>query len=128
MKQLILLSTLTFFIYTSHLSANFYESSIEPWGCDHALGTHAKVQQKKMHIFQKLCNKSIYFFQNYISEIDGPRSTFYPTSSEYARLMISEHGVLRGIALGCDRLLRENHDPWVYRTIKKHGVLRKLDD
>lgn len=128
MKQHKFLISFIFFIYASPLFSNFHESPIEPWGCDRSLYFPLKPPQRKMHFIQKICNNSIHFFQNYISEIDGPRSTFYPTSSEYTRLMICEHGVLQGIALGCDRLLRENHDPWVYRTIEKHGVLRKLDN
>lgn len=127
MKQLKLLTTLIFLISVSSIFGNFHESPMEVWGCDQTLGKTIK-SPKKMTPIQKVCHNSIRFFQNYISAIDGPRSTFYPTSSEYMRIMICEKGVLRGIALGCDRLLRENHDPWVYRTIKKYGILRKLDN
>jgi len=116
-----------FFLY---FLANFSESAHEPWGIDKRLTEKKQILAPvaiKSGLAQKACSASIHFFQNYISPIDGPRSTFYPTSSEYTRLMIMRHGALRGIALGCDRLMRENNEDWVYRLVNKHGVLRKDD-
>lgn len=120
-----------FFILPSSLlfSHTFSEGANEPWGMDIDLYQN-KVFAEKVEaktIVEKMCTKSIYFFQNYISAIDGPRSTFYPTSSEYTRQMICKYGVLQGIALGCDRLMRENNDPWVYRSVVKHGIRRKIE-
>lgn len=40
---------------------------------------------------------------------------------------IQKYGVLKGIALGCDRLLRENGDVWVYDLTLDYGPERKLD-
>lgn len=121
-----------FFILSSSLlfSHTFSESGKEPWGFDQEL-LHKTEERKNVTPrgrAQNVCDQSIRFFQNYISAIDGPRSTFYPTSSEYTRQMICKYGVLQGIGLGCDRLLRENNDHWVYRTVVKHGTLRKIDN
>ena len=70
----------------------------------------------------------IEFHQQVISEADGPRSHFYPSSSEYMKQAIKEHGVLTGIVLGCDRLMRENSDEGIYPlTELKSGVVLKYD-
>lgn len=58
----------------------------------------------------------IKFHQNVISPADGPRSHFIPSSSQYTLDAIHRYGFLQGFIMGCDRLMRENSDPWVYRT------------
>ena len=73
------------------------------------------------------CNAMIRFFQQHISPIDGVRSSFLPTSSEYTRQSIQKYGVLQGIALGCDRLLRENKGQWIYRPLKGDPYNRRFD-
>jgi putative component of membrane protein insertase Oxa1/YidC/SpoIIIJ protein YidD len=40
---------------------------------------------------------------------------------------ISKHGFLKGYIMGCDRLLRENSDPWVYKTALIDGQQWKID-
>lgn len=105
----------------------YYEKSCEPWGADCDL-TFGKAEKVKSYSFaQKAALSCIHFFQDYISPIDGPRSSFYPTSSQYALEAIERYGVLMGIALGCDRLLRENSEDWVYEIVNKYGVDRKYD-
>ncbi len=70
----------------------------------------------------------IRFFQVYISPIDGPRSSYAPTSSQYTLEAIQKHGVFKGIAMGCDRLMRENGEVWMYDTIRTdEGLERKVD-
>lgn len=100
------------------------ESAIDPWGSDSDLTV--KRNERQVELESKAVKASvsmILFFQKYISPIDGPRSHYYPTSSQYALIAIQKYGVLKGIALGCDRLLRENKADWVY-PIKNE---RKLD-
>ncbi len=58
----------------------------------------------------------ITFHQEVISPADGPRSHYYPTSSHYTMDAIHKYGFFRGWIMGCDRLMRENNDPWIYRT------------
>ena len=74
-----------------------------------------------------LAEKIILFHQNIISPVDGPRSHFRPTSARYILLAMRRHGFFKGYIMGCDRLLRENKDDWVYRTIVIDDVKYKYD-
>lgn len=58
----------------------------------------------------------IRFHQEVVTPIDGPRSHFLPSSSQYTLDGIEKYGFIKGWILGCDRLLRENDDPWIYPT------------
>ncbi len=58
------------------------------------------------------------FHQEVISPADGPRSHFLPSSSQYTKEAIQKYGFLTGFWMGCDRLMRENDEEWVYRTTK----------
>lgn len=70
----------------------------------------------------------IEFHQDVISPADGPRSHFSPSSSQYTLEAIRRYGFIRGFALGCDRLQRENKEDWVYPTsIGNDGLKIKLD-
>lgn len=61
-----------------------------------------------------------------ISPSDGPRSHFKPSSSLYTLGAIQKYGFLWGFLFGCDRLMRENNDPWIYRTVPgEYGCLFK---
>jgi len=51
---------------------------------------------------------AIRFFQRFISPVDGPSCTFYPTCSAYAILAIKKHGLLIGIPMAAERIAR-NH-------------------
>jgi hypothetical protein len=42
-------------------------------------------------------------------------------------LAIRQKGFITGFLMGCDRLLRENDDDWVYRTIVVNDRLMKYD-
>jgi uncharacterized protein len=97
----------------------------EPWGKDTGL-----IQTQKKLKTDRSCSPIIFlirFHQQVISEIDGPRSHFYPSSSEYMRQAINKWGASRGFILGCDRLLRENNEEWVYRMAKFRCGTLKLD-
>jgi putative component of membrane protein insertase Oxa1/YidC/SpoIIIJ protein YidD len=56
--------------------------------------------------------------QQLLSQADGPRSHYVPCSSTYTREAIAYWGNWYGFLLGCDRLLRENNEEWVYRKIR----------
>jgi uncharacterized protein len=88
----------------------------DPFGKDAPL---VKRAQKKQQSFS--CSPALYlisFHQQIISEADGPRSHFVPSSSEYMRQAILQWGAGTGFILGCDRLLRENNEEWIYRKRK----------
>lgn len=105
----------------------------EPWGKD------ADLVQKPIHCYVKpqTCNTPllgligeavISFHQTHITSCDGPRSNFRPSSSQYMLDGMRKYGFFKGFAMGCDRLMRENSDPWVYRsTLNEHGQLMKFD-
>ena len=69
----------------------------------------------------------IRFHQQVISPVDGPRSHYKPSSSNYMQQAMHRYGFFRGFIMGCDRLLRENDEEWVYRTIEYEGQLFKYD-
>ena len=101
---------------------------IEPWGKDADVHLHTKQEAPvKPSLLAKGAQKIIWLHQNIITHADGPRSHFRPCSSQYMKLAIRKHGFFKGFVMGCDRLLRENDDPWIYRTIEIDGITHKLD-
>ncbi len=74
----------------------------------------------------RLSSWIIAFHQQVLSSTDGPRSHFYPTSSDYMKRALQAHGTV-GYLLGMDRLLRENGDAWIYPMIQIGSSLRKYD-
>ena len=50
----------------------------------------------------------IRLYQKFISSQDGPACNFHPTCSRFGMACIQEYGVVRGILLTADRLLRCN--------------------
>jgi putative component of membrane protein insertase Oxa1/YidC/SpoIIIJ protein YidD len=100
-----------------------------PWGKDSDLKvpTQTKGQEIKDSTATKIAKKIIVFHQKVISPIDGPRSHFYPCSSQYMKLAMTKHGFLQGFIMGCDRLLRENKADWVYKNVIIDQKLIKYD-
>jgi uncharacterized protein len=106
---------------------NYYN---DPWGKGSEI--NQLPGKRNQEVFKnnksvKIANKVISFYQNTISPANGPKSNFRPTSSRYMELAIKRYGFLKGFIMGCDRLMRENSDPWVYRTIKVDGIDYKFD-
>lgn len=104
----------------------------EPWGVDSELVSQGQVDSPlptKKSLLTKIAEQVILFHQNVLSPVDGPRSHFRPSSSNYMLLAMRRHGFFKGYLMGCDRLIRENKDPWVYRTtIDDEGLSFKWDD
>jgi putative component of membrane protein insertase Oxa1/YidC/SpoIIIJ protein YidD len=75
----------------------------------------------------RMAEHIIRFHQNVLSPVDGPRSHFRPSSSSYMMQSMQKHGFIEGFLMGCDRLMRENSDAWVYRKIEEDGQLFKYD-
>ena len=67
----------------------------------------------------------IRFHQQYSTHIDAPRSHFIPSSSEYMRQAMSFYGAGVGFLYGCERLLRENGEEWLYPQIRTSDGLVK---
>ena len=102
---------------------------VEPWGKDANLRPPKQTADirpsESAAVF--LAQKVIDFHQQVLSPVDGPRSHFVPCSSKYMRLAMIKHGFLQGFIMGCDRLLRENKDPWLYREVLIDNQLVKYD-
>lgn len=101
-----------------------------PWGKDADLRYEPPVLEISPPDYSmgvRLARAVIHFHQTVISPVDGPRSSFRPSSSAYMKGAMEKHGFVTGFLMGCDRLIRENGDPWVYRTIESEGQLFKYD-
>lgn len=102
----------------------------EPWGCDAGLkvsSPQAPMENSRVSPLAWTAEKIIWFHQNIISQADGPRSHFRPSSSGYMLEAIRKHGFIRGYLMGCDRLLRENNEEWIYRKVNYEGRTLKWD-
>ncbi len=89
----------------------------DPWGMDSELAFSSVPVQAKNSSWIAGADAVILFHQQVISPADGPRSHFIPSSSTYALQAIRRYGFFTGFCMGCDRLLRENSDPWIYPHI-----------
>lgn len=88
----------------------------EPWGKDADLSYPSSVQEMPCRARNVALSLAlIRFHQEVISPADGPRSHYIPSSSQYTYDAISCYGFFKGWILGCDRLMRENDEAWVYR-------------
>jgi putative component of membrane protein insertase Oxa1/YidC/SpoIIIJ protein YidD len=92
---------------------------VEPWGKDAEMVVKkeqiGKAFQEKPSLLTRIADSVIRFHQEIISPIDGPRSHYRPSSSRYMQLAMSRYGFVKGYVMGCDRLLRENDEKWVYQ-------------
>ena len=112
------------------MSAHASPGYFEPWGKDANLKYPSICSQNglsKHPIGVRLAEKVIDFHQQILSPVDGPRSHFHPCSSAYMRQAMKKHGFTIGFFMGCDRLMRENSDDWIYRKIEVNGSLIKHD-
>lgn len=118
------------FLYFTFVCLIFSPLFGDPWGKDADL-VHPPVIQTAVpppSLAARLGGRAIRFHQEVISPADGPRSHFIPSSSQYALDAMNKYGFIKGVAMGCDRLMRENDDPWVYRKIlNSAGQVMKWD-
>ncbi|MBS4164195.1 Uncharacterized protein PRO82_001513 [Candidatus Protochlamydia amoebophila] len=105
-----------YFIYSFIFIASLLS---DPWGKDADLISPPfdVCPSSSSSLLAKLGMQAIRFHQEVISPADGPRSHFIPSSSQYTLNAMRKYGFFRGYTMGCDRLMRENDDPWIYRTI-----------
>lgn len=52
----------------------------------------------------------IRFFQRFISPVDGAACTFRPSCSAYGMEAVKRHGILLGLPMAAERIMR-NHQP-----------------
>ena len=101
-----------------------------PWGKEASITPRPKAvsldtSNESTAVF--ISKKIILFHQKILSPVDGPRSHFYPCSSQYMKIAMVKHGFFQGFIMGCDRLMRENKEPWAYRNVVINGQLIKYD-
>jgi uncharacterized protein len=90
----------------------------DPWGTDADLVAPPQLKcEKPLSILSRFGTNAIRFHQEVISPADGPRSHFIPSSSQYTLEAMKKYGFFKGFAYGCDRLMRENDEEWVYKKI-----------
>lgn len=107
---------LLFCLFLIHLHAA--PGYFEPWGKDADLAKpKTTLSPQPSNPLSRAAESIIFFHQYHISPLHGARSNFRPTSSRYMLHAIRKSGFFLGYLQGCDRLLRENADPWLYRTI-----------
>ncbi|MBS0605079.1 MAG: membrane protein insertion efficiency factor YidD [Verrucomicrobia bacterium] len=110
----------------AHAKPGFYE----PWGKDTDIKySPPRIEQDapRRSLAVRTAEQIILFHQNVLSPVDGPRSHFRPSSSSYMMQSMQKHGFFEGFLMGCDRLMRENSDDWVYLKIEENGKLFKSD-
>jgi len=120
-----------FKILLSLLTASLYAvpGYYEPWGKDASLKYPSpEIESPPLSSLGIVMHQVIQFHQNVLSPVDGPRSHFKPSSSNYMLQAIRKYGFFQGYIMGCDRLLRENSDPWVYRTALINGKIWKVNE
>lgn len=116
--------------YLSLLFPLLCANAEDPWGTDVELLTPPPPvlirSAEPTHI--TLACAMIRFHQNVISPADGPRSHYIPSSSQFTYEAMQRYGFFKGWILGCDRLMRENDDPWIYpQILSPDGFLLKSD-
>lgn len=118
-------------LITSFLIVFASLSAEEPWGCDADLAYKPRCcccEPLHNGPLEQMMRHLVWFHKRIISPADGPRSHFKPSSSEYMLHAVQKYGFFRGYLMGCDRLTRENKDPWIYPTIiGDYGLITKWD-
>ncbi len=109
------------------------QSRLEPWGkdadlCHRESPCSKRLKKKQSGPLIATAECLILFHKNVISPADGPRSHYNPNSSQYALDAIRQYGFVVGFPMGCDRLMRENDDPWIYSTAPGRFGLRTKQD
>lgn len=70
---------------------------------------------------------AIDWYKENIAVLKFTKCSFHPTCSQYTKQSIQKYGLLKGSIMGCDRLMRCNHDLWVYQEVVIDGELKKYD-
>jgi putative membrane protein insertion efficiency factor len=71
----------------------------------------------------------IRIFQRFISPVDGESCSYHPSCSTYGLQAIEEHGLLLGIPLAAERIMRNHHpeNPARYPLYEKEGTFYYWD-
>lgn len=108
----------------------------DPWGKDADLAKPACTRSIRCPAPEKcqtpllgsFAEVMIGFHNNVISPCDGPRSHYTPSSSYYTLESMRRYGFVQGWIMGCDRLMRENDEDWIYiKVVNADGCLIKYN-
>ena len=115
-----------FFMLFLVLSPLFPEVGyVLPWGKDKEIVLPScsinRPVRREVEFMTYMAFQAILFRQKVLAPVDGPRSHFRPTSSQYMFDAMQKYGFIKGFVMGCDRLLRENKEEWIYPTIISTG-------
>jgi len=71
----------------------------------------------------------IRFYKKYVSPVDGASCTYYPSCSTYGLQAIRRNGLLLGIPMTAERVMRNHHPhhPERYPLFERNGNLYYLD-
>jgi len=71
----------------------------------------------------------IRLFQKVVSPVDGPSCDFTPSCSSYGLQAIRRHGLILGIPMTTERIVRNHHpdNPRRYPLVEHHGEIYYLD-
>lgn len=95
----------------------FAQTTIEPTAFTGLLGDYNQNEkeykerykgyaQKNKNEIEMLFSGMFLFYKTFISSQDGTNCNFHPSCSEYGILACKKHGVLKGIPMTFDRLMR----------------------
>lgn len=77
--------------------------------------------------YKTLFIKPIQFYKTSLSPAGSPDCYFYPSCSLYTQNCIEKYGVLEGLLLGFDRLMRCHHEDWIYPKVLVNGEEKNFD-
>lgn len=82
---------------------------------------------KQSFLLKKVGIALIDGYKEHVASLNFTQCGYFPTCSQYTKQSIEKYGLLKGCVMGCDRLMRCNHDLWVYQEVKVDGELKKYD-
>jgi len=85
-------------------AASGHKDHLERWS-----GTYREHPVKATNPVSIPARWLIRIFQRYISPVDGASCSFYPSCSSYGLQAIEKHGVLIGIPMATERIIRNHH-------------------
>lgn len=69
-----------------------------------------------------------YLYQHGVSPTNGTSCPMYPSCSEYGKLAIANHGIIKGALMTADRLHRCGHDLGFYAVLWDNSGRTRHDD
>ena len=103
------------------------DAFVEPWGKDiHLLHKQSEEDFAPAGLATRVADAVIRFHQDITTKVAGS-SHFRPTSSRYMQLAMKRYGFIKGFLMGCDRLMREDDEEWIYPLIQIDGRIFKYD-